>query len=144
MPKMSKMLTGTHWPARHRNLGQRSSGQIPMGRHVGQHIARWPVVRENQAAELAELPSRFLYEGRCSGQGERVDWARAAGFASKGEMVLAWGLHEGNVAAAIREVQPWGVDVSSAVESSPGVKDPQKIFRFIAAARSAENHEGLS
>ena len=100
-------------------------------------VERWPVMREGSAA-LDDLPEVFLYEGRNSGKGETVDWSRAAGFATRGRMVLAGGLSAGNVAEAVAAVNPWGVDVSSAVESAPGVKDPVRIKEFIDAARAAE------
>jgi phosphoribosylanthranilate isomerase len=54
-------------------------------------------------------------------------------------LVLAGGLHPGNVAEAIAAVRPFGVDVSSGVESSPGVKDPERIREFVAAVRAAES-----
>ena len=53
-------------------------------------------------------------------------------------MILAGGLSAANVGEAIAIVRPYGVDVSSAVESAPGVKDPALINEFITAARAAE------
>ena len=107
-------------------------------------IARWPVLREGSAGNLAALPDTFVYEGQASGRGEAVDWAVAAGLARKGRMILGGGLTPENVAEAIRIVAPYGVDVSSAVETSPGVKDPALIVRFIQAARDTEDgaHDG--
>ena len=103
------------------------------------HIECWPVFREGAASTAEELPQMFVYEGQKSGRGEKVDWAIAASLAKRGRMILAGGLSVGNVAAAIREVAPFGVDVSSAVESQPGKKDPAKIQAFVAAARISGN-----
>ena len=97
-------------------------------------IELWPVLREG--ALPARLPSAFVYEGRRSGKGETVDWRVAAGIARCGRMILAGGLDAANVAEAIAIVDPWGVDVSSAVESRPGIKDADKVRAFIEAARS--------
>ena len=81
---------------------------------------------------------RFVYEGRNSGMGEKVDWEQAADVALFGEMTLAGGLTPDNVGEAIRTVRPFGVDVSSGVESEPGVKDPVRIRAFVEAVREAE------
>ena len=96
-----------------------------------------PVVRGG-AVLPGPLPPRLLVEGLRSGAGEKADWARAASIARRTELVLAGGLDAGNVARAVRMVRPFGVDVSSGVESVRGVKDLSKIGEFIGAARAAE------
>ena len=102
-------------------------------------VERWPVIREGSAALDEALPGTFLYEGKQSGQGQTVDWERAADVASRGRMILAGGLGAANVSEAIASVRPIGVDVSSAVESEPGQKDAGLIREFVDAARAAEN-----
>lgn len=105
---------------------------------VPPHVQAWPVFREGGRMPALDLPYVFVYEGQSSGAGETVDWVRAAEISKKGRMVLAGGLDSGNVARAIYEACPWGVDVSSGVESSPGVKDKEKIRQFISAVRATE------
>ena len=99
-------------------------------------VERWPVFREGQL--LPAIETTYVYEGVRSGRGETVDWSAAARLATHGRMILAGGLGPDNVAAAIAAVRPKGVDVSSGVETSPGIKDPQLINEFINAARAAE------
>lgn len=107
------------------------------GLQVEEGIEKWPVLREGATMSLARLPDTFVYEGRQSGKGVTVDWERAAEIAQHGRMILAGGLDATTVAAAIRRVRPYGVDVSSAVESAPGKKDAGRIRAFVAAARAA-------
>jgi phosphoribosylanthranilate isomerase len=66
-----------------------------------------------------------------------VDWSRAALITRDRRVVLAGGLTPDNIAEAIVIVRPIGVDVASGVESAPGVKDPDKVARFLANARAA-------
>jgi phosphoribosylanthranilate isomerase len=61
------------------------------------------------------------------GTGRTVDWDRAAAFAVRRPVLLAGGLNPENVASAIRRVKPFGIDVSSGVESAPGVKDRARL-----------------
>ena len=95
-----------------------------------------PVLREG-GMQPVPLPARVLYEGAVSGAGRTADWTRAHAVARRTDVLLAGGLNPDNVGEAIRTVRPWGVDVSSGVESSPGVKSPAKISSFMAAARAA-------
>ncbi len=101
----------------------------------------WPVFRQGNKVTDTKTGAVFLYEGAKSGQGETVDWAEAGRVARRGSMILAGGLDASNVAAAIRTVRPYGVDVSSGVESAPGKKSAAMIQEFIKAARAAENDQ---
>ena len=71
------------------------------------------------------------------GVGERFDWSLAPAVRDR-PIILAGGLTRDNVAEAIRHVRPWGVDVTSGVESAKGVKDVAKIAAFIAEVRNAD------
>ncbi|MGH3649239.1 MAG: phosphoribosylanthranilate isomerase [Acidimicrobiia bacterium] len=99
-------------------------------------VSTLPVYREGTDASPGG--GRFLFEGPESGAGRRVEIARAGDMACLGEMVLAGGLRPDNVGEAITRVRPFGVDVSSGVEFSPGEKSPVLIRSFVAAVRAAE------
>ena len=99
-------------------------------------VGRLPVVRALHAPSDG-WPARLLFEGARSGSGEVADWSQAAALAAQTQLVLAGGLHEGNVGEAIRTVRPFGVDASSGLESRPGVKSELKIRAFVRAARAA-------
>ena len=77
------------------------------------------------------------------GTGTRVDWERATAIARRRKTVLAGGLTADNVAEAVATVRPFGVDVSSGVEVSPGRKDRDKVTRFLANAKRAFVEGGL-
>jgi phosphoribosylanthranilate isomerase len=104
--------------------------------HLPRTLTVLPVMRPAPRAAGA-LPPRVLFEGPVSGSGRTTDWDAAAELARRVEVILAGGLDPQNVAAAIRHVRPFGVDVSSGVESEPGIKSTVKIESFVAAARLA-------
>ncbi len=95
-----------------------------------------PVMRAGVPAACI-LPRRALFEGPSSGSGQTTDWDAAAELALRTQVILAGGLNAQNVAAAVRRVRPFGIDVSSGVESTPGIKSAPKILHFVATARAA-------
>ena len=111
----------------------------------------WPVLRATALDEvngsLTDWPLDTLLlldvhdPVRRGGTGRTIDWSRAAGIAAGRRIVLAGGLTPDNVGAAIDAVRPYGVDVSSGVEEAPGVKNFDKVARFLENARAAfERH----
>ena len=87
--------------------------------------------REDAPALLVDASVKGSY----GGTGMTADWKSAAGLAKHAPLLLAGGLTPENVAHAVRQVRPWGVDVASGVESSPGVKDAAKMKAFVQAVR---------
>jgi phosphoribosylanthranilate isomerase len=79
----------------------------------------------------------LMVDGPNPGSGELFDWRLAEGVVDPSRLLLSGGLRPENVAAAIAHLHPWGVDVATGVESSPGVKDPGRMRDFIVAAREA-------
>lgn len=79
----------------------------------------------------------ILLDAPAPGSGKLFNWDLAAEAPSHLQLILAGGLDADNVADAVTAVEPWGVDVSSGVESAPGRKDPTKVRKFIANARAA-------
>ncbi len=89
------------------------------------------------AYPVAALLVDAAVPGQFGGTGQRADWQLAAQLAAAHRVILAGGLTPDNVAAAAQQVRPYGVDVSSGVESTPGRKDPAKVAQFIRRAREA-------
>ena len=78
-------------------------------------------------------------EGKPGGSGQAFDWARIPAGVQK-PFVLAGGLSAGNVFEAIQSTLPWGVDVSSGIESAPGIKDGDMMRRFVEEVRRSDCH----
>jgi phosphoribosylanthranilate isomerase len=115
------------------------------GLDVPGKFGRLPVYRDtpllDDAGVAADGP--VLFEAAGSGEGSRANWQRAAALARGRQLILAGGLTPDNVGEAIATVRPWGVDVSSGVESKRGVKDVGRIAAFMQAVREAEQvHAG--
>jgi phosphoribosylanthranilate isomerase len=92
---------------------------------------------ERLAAYPVELMLVDAYvEGVHGGTGERFDWSLLRGI-DRTRLVLAGGLTPENVAAAVRTVRPFAVDVASGVEARPGIKDPEKVKQFVRHAETA-------
>lgn len=119
-------------------------------------IAHVPAFRVRDRASLAAVTEYVLaakpaavivdshVDGFMGGTGRTAPWDLLAGFDPGVPMILAGGLTTDNVADAIRAVRPWGVDVASGVESSPGVKDRGKVLAFVQAVRAASAGPGRS
>lgn len=79
--------------------------------------------------------------GQYGGTGQSLDWSLLKKWRCDAPLILAGGLHPGNVAMAIRQVQPYAVDVSSGVETEPGKKSAEKIDQFIQQVRQTDRQE---
>jgi phosphoribosylanthranilate isomerase len=106
------------------------------------------VVKALRVKEAASLDGHAAYAvsallldawvaGTYGGTGERFNWGLAAAIARQRPVILAGGLTAENVAAAVRTVRPYAVDVSSGVEAAPGRKNPAKVEAFIRNAKMA-------
>ena len=101
-------------------------------------IRALPFTPETDVDALAAMPvDALVIDGPRPGSGERFDWAVAERLRSLDRWLLAGGLTPSNVAAAVRALDPLGVDVASGVESTPGIKDHDEVARFVAAAKAA-------
>ena len=87
--------------------------------------------RNDAPALLVDAAVKGVY----GGSGVTADWSAAAELAKKYPLLLAGGLTPENVADAVRQVKPWGVDVASGVESAPGEKDAAKMSAFVKAVK---------
>jgi len=125
----------------HDDLAARSALDVP--------VPVWQVVKvgKDPLGEAATWPADVLlldaaHASLAGGTGEPWDWKLLAHFPAKRKAFVAGGLSPENVAKAIAECAPAGVDVASGVESAPGVKDRRKLAAFLAAVRGQEGRDG--
>ncbi len=97
-----------------------------------------PSVHPFPSVEYPSLLIDAAVKGVYGGSGVTADWTAAAELAKKYPLLLAGGLTPENVADAVRQVQPWGVDVASGVESVPGEKDAGKMIQFVKEVKRLE------
>ena len=100
------------------------------------------IPESNAGYERDEAPTMLIdaaVKGVYGGSGVTADWTAAAHLAKKYPLLLAGALTPENVADAVRQVRPWGVDVASGVESAPGQKDAEKMSASVKAVRVAES-----
>ena len=90
--------------------------------------------RNDAPALLVDAAVKGVY----GGSGVTADWSAAAELAKKYPLLLAGGLTPENVADAVRQVKPWGVDTASGVESEPGKKDAAKMIQFVKEVKRME------
>jgi phosphoribosylanthranilate isomerase len=103
---------------------------------MGEGAAALPSLRRYPGASGLLLDGHGL--GEAGGSGKSFDWSLMPRELMQ-PLILAGGLTPANVAEAMRIAKPWGVDVASGIELSPGIKDARKLADFIAAVRRADN-----
>lgn len=109
---------------------------------------RVPVIRalsfrgQTRAKLESESADALLLDGLRPGSGKTFDWEAAGHLCGLPRLILAGGLDVENVATGVRRLRPYGVDVSSGVEQSPGIKDHLLMTDFVSHARRAAEESG--
>jgi phosphoribosylanthranilate isomerase len=108
-----------------------------------------PVTAEGRLAARLPAPNDLVlldtaHETKSGGTGQSFPWDSAVALAARRPVMLAGGLGPDNVAAAIERVRPFGVDASSRLEASPGIKDHDLVRRFVAAVRAQDAERGAA
>ncbi|MDQ2833935.1 MAG: phosphoribosylanthranilate isomerase [Acidobacteriota bacterium] len=131
LPRRIKLIQALHW-----TVDANGSSAIEIAHQL-------------RTLAASNLAARILIDSKLGessgGTGIPFDWAAARTIFSEAsaasadtKLILAGGLRPQNVAQAIQGLAPWGVDVATGVESSPGRKSPEKLAAFIAAARKTQ------
>jgi phosphoribosylanthranilate isomerase len=112
-----------------RSLSRRVIKAVALTGDIDEHFKEWP-------GTMLLLDAHD--HAKRGGTGRVIDWDRAAAIARARDVILAGGLGPANVADAVARVRPAGIDVSSGVESSPGIKDPVKLRALFDALAGVE------
>lgn len=131
-------LHGSETPARLREIRARTGRQMMKAIPVATASDLEPLASFQEAADWVLFDAKPPKDSaRPGGHGQTFDWSLLKNVKHLKPVMLSGGINPDNVASAISKVRPDAVDVSSGVESAPGVKDRDKIFAFVRAARSA-------
>lgn len=117
-------------------------GSEPVGYDAGRPLMKVLKVRDGQIPDAGAWPDPIMLDSwsadQRGGTGQTWDWASARDLLGSRQVFIAGGLQPGNVSKVVTNFKPYGVDVSSGVESAVRVKDPDKMRAFVHAVRIAE------
>ena len=117
-------------------------GSEAPGFEAGRPVMKVLKVRGGEVPDVDDWPDPIMLDSwsrdQRGGTGRTWDWELARALLAERKVFIAGGLEPGNVGKVVSEFKPYGVDVSSGVESQVRVKDPEKIRAFIRAVRLAE------
>jgi phosphoribosylanthranilate isomerase len=129
------------------NVVQLQGDETPQDCEQLKELRVWKAFRVGDSFDAARLAGytceAFLLDaeskdGSLGGTGRTFPWGKAVEAKQYGRVIVAGGLDGGNVADLIRQVDPWGVDACSKLETQPGVKDPEKVRLYLEAAKSVK------
>lgn len=131
-------LHGSETPARVTELRSRTGKQMMKAIPVANAADLAPLSSYESVADWILFDAKAPKDAnRPGGHGQTFDWSLLKNIKHTKPVMLSGGINPSNVASAIQTLRPDAVDVSSGVESAPGVKDRDKIFAFVRAARGA-------
>ncbi|HEY2598962.1 MAG TPA: phosphoribosylanthranilate isomerase [Candidatus Dormibacteraeota bacterium] len=117
-------------------------GSEPVGYEAGRPVMKVLKVKDGRIPDAAMWPDPIMLDSwsadQRGGTGQTWDWERARELLAGRQVFIAGGLQPGNVSKVVSMFKPYGVDVSSGVESTVRVKDPDKVRAFVRAVRASE------